>query len=351
MPNNRANVTKLARFIGQVCKEEGYLPVHRGGVARVLEAASRKARSREMLSTRQAGLLDLLAEANRFARKAKAKAIRRQDVEQAIAAREYMHGSVSEAVGREIDSGGILIRTAGARVGQLNGIAIYDVGGFAFGTPVRITARTYVGRRGVVNIDREVQLSGAIHDKGALIMIGYMGGRYAQEEPLGFSASVTFEQSYDEIDGDSASAAELFALLSSLSTCPIKQGIAVTGSVNQLGELQPIGGVNEKIEGIFKVCERRGLTGEEGVLIPVPNVRNLMLRAEVVEAVRAGKFNIFAVSTIDEGIEVLTGVPAGAKNADGSWERDSINDRVQRRLREFVEASRNDIKSAIGSEL
>jgi lon-related putative ATP-dependent protease len=351
MSNTRSQVIQLARFLGQVCREEGYLPVHRGGVARILEAAARKARNRNRLSTRQAGLLDLLAESDIVARESGASSIRRQDVQTAVDAREQMHGSVSTAVAREIDSGSILIRTTGEQVGQLNGIALYDVGGFAFGTPVRITARTYVGRRGVVNIDREVQLSGAIHDKGSLIMIGYIGGRYATHEPLGFSASVTFEQSYDEIDGDSASAAELFALLSSLSGCPIRQGIAVTGSVNQLGELQPIGGVNEKIEGIFKVCDRRGLTGTEGVLIPVLNVNNLMLNETVLRAVRNRKFNIWAVSSIDEGLEVLTGVRAGTRISSGAWQKGSINDRIQRRLSEFVLASRNDIQSAFQSDL
>jgi predicted ATP-dependent protease len=227
-------------------------------------------------------------------------------------------------------------------VGQLNGIAIYNLAGVTFGMPLRITARVYAGKRGVVNIDREVNLSGAIHDKGSLILVGYLGGRYAREHTLGLSASITFEQSYDEIDGDSASSAELYAMLSALSGCPLRQGIGVTGSVNQLGEVQPIGGVNDKIEGIFRVCEKRGLTGEEGVMIPAANVKNLMLSREVIQAVKKGRFNIYAVSTIDEGIEVLTGVPAGTHRADGTWTEGSINARAQQRLAELQKVIRKD---------
>lgn len=336
MPRSRENVGKLAKFCGQVCREESYLPLHRSGMERIIEFASRRAESKERLITRWAEVLDLLAEANMFARAAKARTIRAADVETALIEGDRRNGALVDAVVREIESGTIIIRTDGAAVGQINGIALYDVAGTTFGVPVRITARTYAGRRGVVNIDREVNLSGAVHDKGALILIGYLGGRYAQRNPLGFSASITFEQSYDEIDGDSASSAELYALLSALSGVPIKQGIAVTGSVNQLGELQPIGGVNEKIEGVFRVAASRGLTGGEGVLIPASNVRNLMLGHDVIDAVRAGKFHVYAVSTIDEGIEVLTGVAAGQPLRDGAWTPGSINDRVQRRLGELL---------------
>lgn len=351
MLGTKKNVMKIARFAGQVCEEEGYLPLQRSGVARIIEFAARRAAQKQKLITKQAAILDLLAEANMFASATSAKAIRKVHVESAIEAKEHRHSSISEAVAREIDSGTILIKSSGSAVGQLNGIAVYDVGGFAFGTPVRITARTYVGRRGVVNIDREVHLSGAIHDKGSMIMIGYVGGRFAQKDPLAFSASITFEQSYDEIDGDSASSAELYALLSSLSECPIHQGIAVTGSVNQLGEIQPIGGVNEKIEGVFDMCVRRGLTGDQGVMIPVPNVKNLMLKKEVVEEVKKGKFHIYAVSTIDQGIEVLTGKKAGKRLANGNWEKNSIHFLVQQRLEEFVQATRDDFRSVLESDM
>jgi lon-related putative ATP-dependent protease len=336
MPRTKENVVKLAKFCGQVCREEGYLPLHRSGMERIIEFASRRAESKERLITRWAEVLDLLAEANMFARATQARTIRSADVEAALTESDRRNGSLVDAVVREIQSGTIIIRTEGAAVGQINGIALYDVAGTTFGVPVRITARTYAGRRGVVNIDREVNLSGAVHDKGALILIGYLGGRFAQLRPLGFSASVTFEQSYDEIDGDSASSAELYALLSALADVPIKQGIAVTGSVNQLGELQPIGGVNEKIEGVFRVAAGRGLTGSEGVMIPASNVRNLMLRRDVIDAVRAGLFHVWAVSTIDEGIELLTGVEAGKRRQDGTWAPGSINDRVEKRLEQLL---------------
>ncbi|MBN2719402.1 MAG: AAA family ATPase, partial [Deltaproteobacteria bacterium] len=351
MSGTKSNVQKLARFIGQVCREEEYLPAHRSGVARLLEFAARRAAQKEKLITRQAAMLDLLAEANMFAHKRKSTSIRKVDVESAITAKEDRHGSIREAVAREIDSGTVLIRSKGGAIGQINGIAVYDVGGYAFGTPVRFPTRTYVGRRGVVNIDREVHLSGAIHDKGSMIMIGYVGGRFALEHPLAFSASITFEQSYDEIDGDSASSAELYTLLSSLSGVPINQGIAVTGSVNQLGEVQPIGGVNEKIEGVFDMCAHRGLTGDQGVMIPVPNIKNLILKKDVVDAVRQGKFHIYAVSTIDEGIEVLTGIKAGKRLPSGNWEKNSINYLVQKRLSEFVTATRDDIRSCMENDL
>ncbi|MCP4599880.1 MAG: AAA family ATPase [Proteobacteria bacterium] len=340
MPRSRSNVLKLARFLGQVCREECHLPLHRSGMARLVEFASRKAGYKDRMTTRRADLLDLLAEANLFATEGKARAIRAQDVEQALEESRQREGALYDEIAREIRKGSIMIRTGGMAVGQLNGIALYNVAGTYFGVPVRITARTYAGRRGVVNIDREVRLSGAIHDKGAMILVGYLGGRYAQKQTLGLSASITFEQSYDEIDGDSASSAELYALVSSLSGCPIRQGVAVTGSVNQLGEVQPIGGVNEKIEGIFRVCKMRGLTGNEGVMIPETNVKNLMLSAEVIDAVRKGKFNIYSVSTVDDGIEVLTGVAAGQRRKNRSFTPGSINDLMEKRLANLQEVVR-----------
>lgn len=335
MERTKENVQGLTQFLGQVCREEGHLPIHKSGMKRILEFACRRAGNKDRMTTRWASLLDLMAEANLFAHQARAKAIRAAHVTQALAEGMERHGAMADAYHREIKEGSILIRTEGDSVGQINGIALYDIAGFSFGMPMRITARTYAGRRGVVNIDREVHLSGAIHDKGALILVGYLGGRYAQSQTLGLSASITFEQSYDEIDGDSASSAELYALLSALSGIPIRQGIAVTGSVNQLGEVQPIGGVNEKIESIFRVCKNRGLTGGHGVMIPKSNVRNLMLDQEVIEAVREGLFHIYAVSSVDEGIEVLTGEPSGHQRADGSWTPGSLNDRVQKKLVEL----------------
>ncbi|MDJ0762623.1 MAG: ATP-binding protein [Myxococcota bacterium] len=335
MRRTRGNVMQLAQFLGQVCREENHLPLHRQGMVRLVDYASRRVGDQERMTARRADLLDVVAEANLFAREAGARSIRGRDVDQAVTENRYRNSALCDRIAREIRQGAILIRTRGMAVGQINGIALYDTLGDSFGIPVRITARTYAGRRGVVNIDREVQLSGAIHDKAAMILVGYLGGRYAQDQRLGLSASITFEQSYDEIDGDSASSAELYALLSALSGCPIRQGIAVTGSVNQLGEIQPIGGVNEKIEGIFKICEKRGLTGNEGVLIPKTNIRNLMLEKEVIDAVEKNKFNIYAVNTVDEGIEVLTGIKAGKRLKSGKFSKDSINDLVDRRLKQL----------------
>jgi len=225
----------------------------------------------------------------------------------------------------------------GTVVGQVNGLAVYQMGDFSFGKPSRITAKTFLGRGGIVNIERESKMSGRSHDKGVLILGGYLGGKYAQQTPLSLSCSVCFEQSYDGVDGDSASSTELYAILSSLSEIPIQQGIAVTGSVNQNGEVQAIGGVNFKIEGHYDVCRVKGLSEGQGVMIPRANVRHLMLRADVVEAVKADKFHIYAVNTIDEGIEVLTGVPAGSRNSDGTYPEGSVNDRVQKKLQTFAE--------------
>jgi predicted ATP-dependent protease len=237
-----------------------------------------------------------------------------------------------------IDEGTIMVDTSGSEVGQINGLSVMSLGDYMFGRPSRLTVRVYTGRGGMVNIEREVKLSGPIHDKGVLILTGYLGGKYAHDKPLSFSASICFEQSYEGVEGDSASSTELYALLSALSGVPIKQGIAVTGSVNQLGKVQPIGGVNYKIEGFYAVCKAKGLTGEQGVMIPETNVRHLMLKEEVVEAVKEGKFHIWSVSTIEQGIEILTGIPAGEPGEDGSYPEGTINYLVDKRLHEFGES-------------
>jgi predicted ATP-dependent protease len=232
-----------------------------------------------------------------------------------------------------INNGTIMIDVDGAVVGQVNGLSIYSLGDITFGKPSRITCKTFLGRGGVVNIERESQLSGRIHDKGVLILGGYMGWKYAQDNPLSLSASLCFEQSYEGVEGDSASSAELYALISSLSGLPIKQNIAVTGSVNQKGEIQPIGGANQKIEGFFHICKAKGLNGDQGVMIPRQNLRNLMLREEVVNAVKEGKFHIYAVSTVDEGIEVLTDMEAGERRRSGAYRAGTINYRVDKQLK------------------
>jgi predicted ATP-dependent protease len=235
-----------------------------------------------------------------------------------------------------LERGLIMIDTEGEVVGQVNGLSVYTLGDVTFGKPSRITCKTFLGRDGLINIERESQLSGRIHDKGVLILSGYLGWKYAQEHPLSLSASLCFEQSYEGVEGDSASSAELYALLSSLSGVPIKQNIAVTGSVNQKGEIQPVGGVNQKIEGFFQVCRAKGLSGDQGVMIPSRNLKNLMLRPEVVEAVREGKFHIYAVSTIDEGIEVITGLEAGQKREDGTYPEGTLNYLVAEKLKEMA---------------
>ena len=224
--------------------------------------------------------------------------------------------------------------------GETGGLAVYDLGDFSFGRPSRITTQTFAGRSGVINIEREAALSGRTHDKGVLILSGYLGAKYGQDSPLTLSVSLAFEQSYDGVDGDSASSTELYAILSSLSGIPLRQNIAVTGSVNQMGEIQPIGGVNQKVEGMYDVCRAAGFTGDQGVMIPHQNVKNLMLWEDVVQAIREGRFHIYAVKTIDEGIEVLTGVAAGERQADGSYTPDSVTQRVDQRLRELNQSMR-----------
>jgi predicted ATP-dependent protease len=243
---------------------------------------------------------------------------------------------LEEKIRQAIDEGVIMVDVKGEVAGQVNGLSVLTLGDYSFGRPSRITARTYMGRAGMVNIEREVKMSGPIHDKGVMILTGFLGQRYAYDKPLTLSASIAFEQSYEGIEGDSASSTELYALLSSISGVPIKQGIAVTGSVNQRGEIQAIGGVNEKVEGYYEVCKTLGLTGEQGVVMPEANVRHLMLKDEVVHAVRDGRFHVWAVKTVDEGIEALTGIPAGERQEDGKFPSGTLNFLVDERLRKMA---------------
>jgi predicted ATP-dependent protease len=261
-------------------------------------------------------------------------------VRRAIEERIYRSNRVEERIRQMIREGQLLVSVDGAAVGQVNGLSVLQLGDYAFGRPTRITARTFVGGRGVVNIERETQLSGRIHTKGVFTLAAYLGGKYAQQRPLSMSASITFEQTYEEVEGDSASSTELYALLSDLAGVPIDQGIAVTGSVNQKGEVQPIGGVNEKIEGFYYTCKALGLTGRQGVMIPHQNLPNLMLNEEVTDAIRAGRFHIWAVRTIDEGLEVLTGVPAGEADATGAFPEGTLNALVSKRLAELADRLR-----------
>jgi lon-related putative ATP-dependent protease len=334
------SVQQYARFISTICKEEGLVHFDPTGVARIIEESSRMATNQKKLATRFGDIVDLLQESSYWAKKHGQDLVSEEDVQQAIEARIHRANRLEERVQEQIEENTLLIDTQGKIVGQVNGISILPFGDYVFGKPSRITARTHVGKSGVVNIERETDLGGKIHNKGVLILSGYLGGKYAQDFPLTLSASITFEQMYSGVDGDSASSAELYALLSSLSGLPLRQELAVTGSVNQRGEVQAIGGVNRKIEGFFEVCKRRGLTGTQGVLIPESNVKNLMLRHEVVDAVEDGMFHVYPIKTIAEGISLLTGVEFGEEE-DGSYPKDTINWVVKQKLQELTEKVQN----------
>jgi predicted ATP-dependent protease len=343
--NSPDTLKNYARLIAKLVRREKLRPFTAGAVARVLEHSARMVEDSDKLSARFAYILDVLRESDYWAGEAGATHstvphVEAAHVEQAIAARVRRSDRVREAMHEQILRGHVLIDTAGAKAGQVNGLSVLQLGTFAFGKPSRITARVRMGRGEVVDIERRVELGGPLHSKGVLILAGYLGAKFAHDRPLALSATLVMEQSYGGVDGDSASSTELYALLSALSEIPIQQGFAVTGSVNQFGEVQPIGGVNEKIEGFYDVCAGRGFNGGEGVLIPASNAVNLMLRKDVIEAVRAGRFRIYPVTTIDEGIEILTGVPAGALGADGRYPPESVNARVAARLEAFADAAR-----------
>jgi len=336
MDRSSQNVEKYALFIHARCKEESLKECDLSAVARVVEYGSRLASDQRKLTTRLADIADLIREANYWADQNGNQKVAREDVQKAIDERIYRSSRVEERIQEEIERGSLLVDTEGMVVGQVNGLAVMSVGDYTFGKPSRITARTFLGQAGVVNIEREAKMSGRIHDKGVLILSGYLGGKYAQDKPLSLSASLTFEQLYEGVEGDSASSTELYALLSSLSGLPIRQGLAVTGSVNQRGEIQPIGGVNQKIEGFFDVCKARGLTGDQGVIIPARNVEDLMLREDVIGAVREGKFHIHPIHSIDEGISILTGVEAGEHDEEEKYPPGSVNFLVDKRLHEMA---------------
>jgi len=331
------NMLAYAAFLSGCCEECEAMHFDPSGVAKVIEYSARMVADQERLSSRFAQVKDWIEEANYWASRDNARFISASHVQKAIDERLFRHNLLDERIRDMINRGTIMIDAEGEVVGQVNGLSVYTLGDIAFGKPSRITATTFLGRGGVINIERESQLSGPIHNKGVMILSGYLGWKYAQDKPLSLSASLCFEQSYEGVEGDSASSTELYAILSSLSDIPIKQSVAVTGSVNQKGEIQPIGGVNQKIEGFFKVCQAKGLNGDQGVLIPHQNLRNLMLREEVVDAVRRGQFHIYSAKTIDEGIEILTGVPAGERQKDGAYPESTVNYFVDKRLKEMAE--------------
>ena len=330
--SNDLAITRCAQFLCKLCNEEKLRHFDKTGLAAILEYSSRLAENQEKLSLLFGKIANIAREANYWAKLENNRYITRENVEKALEEMEYRNDIIENKNGEMIREGILYIDTQGGKVGQVNALSVYQYGEFIFGKPSRITAQTFMGNKGVINIEREAKLSGKTHDKGVLILSGYLGGKYGGKAPLALSATLTFEQSYSYVEGDSASAAELFAILSSLADLPIKQGIAVTGSVNQKGEIQPIGGVNEKIEGFFEACKKKGLTGEQGVIIPSSNVKNLMLKKEVVEMVREGKFHIYPIKTVDEGMEILTGVPAGERGKDGLFPQGTVNRRVEDKL-------------------
>jgi len=330
-----------ARLLGTFARREGLRPLDRGAVVRAIEHASRRAADAERLQVHAETVADLLREADHLAGEAGAAVVGADHVQAALDAQVRRASRVRERIQEDIRRGTFLLDTSGEVVGQVNGLSVLQLGGYAFGRPSRITARVRLGSGSVVDIEKEVALGGPIHSKGVLILSGFLGQRFASERPLSLAASLVFEQSYSGVEGDSASCAELVALLSALGDVPVRQGRAITGSVNQLGQVQPIGGANEKIEGFFDVCRASGLTGDQGVLIPASNVKHLMLRADVVEAAEKGLFHVWPIGTVDEAVELLTGVPAGEREADGRYPEGSVNRRVDDRLAAFAEKARS----------
>jgi lon-related putative ATP-dependent protease len=336
MDRTEENILKLSRFVSSFCSREKTLHFDRGGIAKIVDYASRLVEDQQKLTTRFNDLAEIMCEACTWAELDGARYVGAVHVKRAVAEKKHRSDKYDERLLELIKEGTIMIDTEGEVTGQINGLSILDMGDYSFGKPSRITAATYMGESGIVNIEREIEMSGTSHSKGVLILNGYIGQKYAQKMPLSLSASLCFEQLYGGVDGDSASSAELYAILSSLAETPIKQSIAVTGSVNQRGEIQPIGGATRKIEGFFELCRLRGLDGSHGVIIPHQNVKNLVLDDEVVDAVREGKFHIYPVSTIDEGMEILTGVRAGARKKDGTYPLGTINYKVYKKLERFA---------------
>jgi ATP-dependent Lon protease len=335
MNKDDGKIQQYASFIRKICDEDKLRPFDNTGIAAVVEYGVRITGRQKKLSTRFYIIADLLREANYWAEKDGSDVVSERHVDKTIEKKNYRVNLIEEKIQEMIDEGTILIDSDGMVVGQVNGLSVYNLGDYMFGKPSRITAKTSLGKAGIINIEREAEMSGPIHNKGVYILAGYLRGKYAQDKPITMSASLCFEQSYSGVEGDSASSTEIYALLSSISGLPLRQDIAVTGSVNQKGEIQPIGGVNEKIEGFFDVCKAKGLTGKQGVMIPHLNVDDLMLRKDVVQAVKEGKFHIYPVKAIDQGVEVLTGMEAGERQDGGRFKEGTVNDLVDKNLREL----------------
>jgi lon-related putative ATP-dependent protease len=342
MERKEDNVNKMAGFISYHCNKQQLRQFNREAVAEIVEYSTRLAENQKKLSTRFNEIVDLLFEADTWAELDSVDIVGKAQVEKALEEMVYRSNKYEEKIVESIKEEEILLDLEGSKVGQINALSVLDQGDYSFGRPSRITASTYLGRKGIINIERESDLSGRIHNKGVLILSGYLGLRYGSLTPLNLTASLCFEQSYGGVDGDSASAAELFCLLSSLADVPLRQDLAVTGSINQKGEIQPIGGVNNKIEGFYLACKAKGLTGNQGVIIPEKNRTALMLKKDVVEAVEKGQFNIYAIKTVDEGLVLLTGMEAGELHEDGTFATGSFNEKVLAKLKQFNETLRSD---------
>lgn len=338
MDRTEENELEYAKLIGSLSKKKKLRSLNRQAVAKVIEYSSRLAENSEKLTAHIASIGDLLREADYWARKSKANQIGKNHIEQAIEAMIYRSDRIKQAMLEQIDKGTILMDVEGERVGQINGLVVYNFSRNSFGKPSRITTQVRMGKGEFLDIEREIELSGPIHTKGVLILQALLANRFAKESPLSLSASIVFEQSYGGVDGDSASSTEYYCMLSAIANLPIKQSIAVTGSINQFGEIQPIGGVNEKIEGFFDVCNHRGLTGTQGVIIPRTNVKDLMLREDILAAVDDGKFHVYAVDTVDDGIEILTGVPAGKPDKNGNFPKGTVNFLVKQSLEKYYQS-------------
>jgi lon-related putative ATP-dependent protease len=337
MARTEENVKRYAAFVCTICQKENLMHLDASALAKLVEYSQRLAEDQQKLSTRFAEVADIVREANFYATQDNANLVTGDHVKKAIEEKIYRSKLIQEKIQEMIQREIILIDTNAEKVGQVNGLSVMGLGDFAFGSPSRVTASIGLGREGVIDIEREAKMGGPIHTKGVLILSGYLNEKYAKDKPLSLSTRLVFEQNYGGVEGDSASSTELYAILSALSGLPIKQSLAVTGSVNQKGEVQAIGGVNEKIEGFFEVCKAKGFSGQQGVMIPASNVQNLMLKEEVLEAVKAGQFRIYSVKSIDEGIEVLTGVKAGERRKDGTFEEDTVNYRVDKQLKSMAE--------------
>ncbi len=338
MDRTDENVHKYASFVATRCKEEKLLPFDRTGVAKVVEVGSRLAEHQNKLTSRFSEIADIIREASYWASKSNGMVVTEKHVQKAIDERVFRTNRIEERLREMILEGTLIVDTEGERIGQVNGLAVIDLGDYSFGKPSRITAKTYAGKAGVVNIERETKMSGKIHEKAILIIANYLGSKYATKKPISLSASITFEQLYEMVEGDSATCAELYGLLSSIANIPLKQGIAVTGSMDQNGDVQPVGGINEKIEGFFDLCKFRELDGKQGVIIPRRNIKNLMIKKDLVDAIKDGRFTVYPINRVEEGLEILTGMSAGDLKEDGTYPEGTINYLVAKRLAEISEA-------------